>query len=101
MEKFLTVDATDIWNVGTGKANSFDYIAQLCAKKWNAKVIEIPLPDDKGRKTILSIHLEKMSTARINISKIVEQTEDFSGAELKATTVEAGMIAIRDNRSKV
>ena len=65
------------------------------------RVIEIPLPDDKGRKTILSIHLEKMSTARINISKIVEQTEGFSGAELKATTVEAGMIAIRDNRSKV
>ena len=65
------------------------------------RVIEIPLPDDKGRKTILSIHLEKMSTARINISKIVEQTEGFSGAELKATTVEAGMIAIRDTRSKV
>ena len=28
-------------------------------------------------------------------------TEGFSGAELKATTVEAGMIAIRDGRSKV
>ena len=40
LEKFLTVDATDIWNVGTGKANSFDYIAQLCAKKWNAKVYD-------------------------------------------------------------
>ena len=46
LEKFLTVDATDIWNVGTGKANSFDYIAQLCAKKWNAKVVEVPLPDN-------------------------------------------------------
>ena len=34
-------------------------------------------------------------------SKIVEMTEGFSGAELKATTVEAGMIAIRDGRSKV
>ena len=28
-------------------------------------------------------------------------TEGFSGAELKATSVEAGMIAIREGRSKV
>ena len=38
---------------------------------------------------------------RINVGKIVELTEGFSGAELKATTVEAGMIAIREGRSKV
>ena len=65
------------------------------------RVIEIPLPDDKGRKTILGIHLNKMSTTRVNIAKIVDQTDGFSGAELKATTVESGMIAIRDGRSKV
>ena len=63
--------------------------------------IEIPLPDETGRKTILSIHFKKMSTSRINVAKVVELTEGFSGAELKATTVESGMIAIRDNRSKV
>ena len=65
------------------------------------RVNEIPLPDESGRKTILSIHLERMSTSRVNIAKIVEMTEGFSGAELKATTVESGMIAIRDGRSKV
>ena len=65
------------------------------------RVIEIPLPDEAGRKTILGIHLGKMSITRVNIAKIVEQTEGFSGAELKATTVESGMIAIRDGRSKV
>ncbi len=65
------------------------------------RVIEIPLPDESGRKTILSIHFDKMSTTRINISRVVEQTEGFSGAELKATAVESGMIAIRDGRSKV
>ena len=65
------------------------------------RVIEIPLPDEEGRKTILSIHFEKMSTVRVNVPKIVEMTEGFSGAELKATTVEAGMIAIREGRSKV
>ncbi len=65
------------------------------------RVIEIPLPDETGRKTILSIHFKKMSTSRINISKVVELTEGFSGAELKATSVESGMIAIRENRTKV
>lgn len=65
------------------------------------RVIEIPLPDENGRKTILSIHFDKMSTSRINVAKIVELTEGFSGAELKATSVEAGMIAIREGRSKV
>ena len=65
------------------------------------RVIEIPLPESDGRKRILEIHLKKMSTKRLNIGKIVEITEGFSGAELKATTVEAGMIAIREGRSKV
>ena len=65
------------------------------------RIIVIPLPDEVGRKKILSIHFEKMSTSRVNIAKIVELTEGFSGAELKATTVESGMIAIRENRSKV
>ncbi len=38
------------------------------------RVIEIPLPDSDGRKTILSIHLTKMSKSRINVSKVVELT---------------------------
>ena len=33
------------------------------------RVIEIPLPDESGRKTILSIHFEKMSTTKINLGK--------------------------------
>jgi proteasome regulatory subunit len=65
------------------------------------RIIVIPLPDEVGRKKILSIHFKKMSTSRVNIAKIVELTGGFSGAELKATTVESGMIAIRENRSKV
>ena len=65
------------------------------------RIIVIPLPDEVGRKKILSIHFKKMSTSRVNIAKIVELTGGFSGAELKASTVESGMIAIRENRSKV
>lgn len=65
------------------------------------RIITIPRPDDKGRKAILSLHISTMSTKRINLQRIVEKTEGYSGAELKATCVEAGMIAIRDGRNSV
>jgi proteasome regulatory subunit len=65
------------------------------------RIIEIPIPDDVGRKAIIELHISKMSTKRLQIAKIVEKTSGFSGAELKATCVEAGMIAIRDKRSSI
>jgi proteasome regulatory subunit len=65
------------------------------------RIVEIPLPEDAARKSILSIHVSKMSTSRISMPRLVELTKGFSGADLKATCVEAGMIAIRDGRSKV
>ncbi len=65
------------------------------------RIVEIPLPEDAARKSILSIHVSKMSTSRISIPRLVELTKGFSGADLKATCVEAGMAAIRDGRSKV
>ena len=65
------------------------------------RVIEIPIPDDASRKAILGVHLASMNTKKIAIGRIVERTKGYSGAELKATCVEAGMIAIRDGRSVV
>ncbi|MBK29309.1 MAG: proteasome-activating nucleotidase [Euryarchaeota archaeon] len=65
------------------------------------RIVEIPLPEDAARKSILSIHVSKMSTSRISMPRLVELTKGFSGADLKATCVEAGMVAIRDGRSKV
>ncbi len=65
------------------------------------RVIEIPIPDDSSRKAILSVHLNSMNTSKINVGRVVERTNGYSGAELKATCVEAGMIAIRDGRSSV
>ena len=65
------------------------------------RIVTIPLPDETGRKEILALHTSGMSTSRINLKTIVEKTEGYSGAELKATCVEAGMIAIRDKRDKV
>ncbi|RJU98154.1 MAG: AAA family ATPase [Candidatus Poseidoniales archaeon] len=65
------------------------------------RVIKIPIPDDASRKAILSVHLASMNTKKISIGRIVERTKGFSGADLKATCVESGMIAIRAGRSVV
>ena len=65
------------------------------------RIIEIPMPDEKARGAILSLHIKKMNTKRINVQRIVELTEGYSGAELKATCVESGMIAIREKRDTI
>ena len=64
-------------------------------------MIEIPIPDEASRKAILKVHLASMNTKKVAVGRIVERTTGYSGAELKATCVEAGMIAIRDGRSAV
>ncbi len=63
------------------------------------RVIEIPIPDDVGRKAIFQLNIDKMATKKIHVKTIVDKTNGFSGAEIKATCVEAGMIAIRQGRS--
>ncbi len=45
-EKMLTVDASNIYNVGTGVAESFETVAQAIAKKYNAKIKYIPIPEN-------------------------------------------------------
>ena len=65
------------------------------------RIIEIPLPNEEARKGILEINIKKMATSNIKIKSIIAATEGFSGADLKAMCVEAGMVAIRDRREKV
>ena len=64
-------------------------------------MIEIPIPDDVGRKAILQLNIDKMSTKKIQLKAIIDKTSGFSGAEIKATCVEAGMIAIRQGRGYI
>ena len=65
------------------------------------RIIEIPLPNDEARKNILNIHLGRLKTSKFSISSLVEKTAGFSGAELKAACIEAGMCAIRQNRKSI
>ena len=65
------------------------------------RVIEIPIPDEVGRRAIFKLNIDKMSTRKIQLKQIVDKTNGFSGAEIKATCVEAGMIAIRQGRGHI
>ncbi|MCD6464354.1 proteasome-activating nucleotidase [Candidatus Woesearchaeota archaeon] len=66
------------------------------------RLIEVPLPDEKGVLQILKIHTRNMSLARdVNLEKLAKQMQGFSGAEIKAVCTEAGYFAIRQNKSKV
>jgi proteasome regulatory subunit len=59
------------------------------------RIIEIPLPDGKGRKDILNIHSRKMKLEDVDFDKLTEMTDGLSGADLKSIVTEAGMFVIR------
>ncbi len=60
------------------------------------RVIELPLPDMKGRLEILRIHTRKTPLAtNVDLEEIAKLTEGFSGAHLKHLVVEAVYSAIR------
>lgn len=42
-----------------------------------------------------------MSSADVNFQELARCTDDFNGAQCKAVCVEAGMIALRGERSEV
>ena len=65
------------------------------------RLIEVPEPDVEGRKRILEIHTRDMNLADVNYEKLAELTEGFSGAEIESLATEAGMFAIRDERTEV
>lgn len=63
------------------------------------RLVEVPLPNFKGRKEILQIYLKKMKLCEeINVDLLASLTDGFSGAELKSLTTEAGYIAIRKGK---
>jgi proteasome regulatory subunit len=64
------------------------------------RIIEIPLPDEKGREAIFKIHIRKMTLeSDVDMDHVVKETEGASGADMKSIVTEAGMFAIR-RRSK-
>lgn len=61
--------------------------------------IEFTLPDEEARARILKIHSRRMTLhGDVNFEEISRLTGDMNGAQLKAVCVEAGMLALRNDR---
>ncbi len=67
------------------------------------KIIEVPLPNKKAREELFNYYLNKSRYDRkgINLKKLAEITEGFSGAEIKQVVTEAGIKAIKNKRSLI
>ena len=64
--------------------------------------IEIPLPNETARHDILKIHAEKIvKEGEIDYESVVKLSIGFNGADLRNVCTEAGMFAIRAERSFV
>jgi proteasome regulatory subunit len=66
------------------------------------RLIEVPKPDHEGREIIFRIHTRDMNVADdVDFATLAEETGDASGADIKAICTEAGMFAIRDDRTEI
>ncbi|ACV10555.1 26S proteasome subunit P45 family [Halorhabdus utahensis DSM 12940] len=66
------------------------------------RLIEVPKPDETGREQIFKIHTRGMNLAEtVDFESLAAEATDASGAEIKAICTEAGMFAIRDDRTEV
>lgn len=64
--------------------------------------IEIPLPNENGRKEILGIYTKNMNKhGKVDLDMLVSLSSGLNGADLRHVCTEAGMNAIRDDRDFV
>jgi len=64
--------------------------------------IELPHPAEDARAKIMRIHSRKMNVStEVVFEELARSCEDFNGAQLKAVCVEAGMLALRGERSEI
>ncbi|KAI9585475.1 ATPase family protein 2 homolog [Glossina fuscipes] len=62
------------------------------------RIIYVGLPDEKARKEIFHIKLQKMPLADdVEISTLIKRTEGYSGAEIQAICHEAALKALEEN----
>jgi proteasome regulatory subunit len=66
------------------------------------RIIEIPIPDGDARKEIFKIHTSKMKLRKdVNLDNLAALTENTTGADIKAISVEAGMLAVKRNKKTI
>lgn len=63
-------------------------------------MLNVPPPDLEGRYEILRVHTRKMNVAAdVDLRQLAKDTELFTGAELEALCLEAGIVALREDMS--
>jgi len=66
------------------------------------RLIEVPKPDSDGREIIFQIHTRNMNVADdVDFAELASMADEASGADVKAICTEAGMFAIRDDRTDI
>jgi proteasome regulatory subunit len=66
------------------------------------RIIEIPMPSREAREAILKIHTSGMNLDEdVDLKRISDMAEGSSGADLKSLSTEAGMYAIREERTVI
>jgi proteasome regulatory subunit len=65
------------------------------------RLVEVPLPNKEGRSAIFAIHSKRMTLKDVDFNKLVDMTDNVSGAQIKAICTEAGMFAVRERRQHV
>jgi len=64
--------------------------------------IHFPFPDIETKRRIFQIHTSKMNLDEdVNLEEFILSKDELSGADIKAITTEAGLLALRDRRKTV
>ncbi|MFH0829806.1 MAG: CDC48 family AAA ATPase [Candidatus Aenigmatarchaeota archaeon] len=61
------------------------------------RLIYVPAPDTKTRLEIMKIHTRGMPLKEVDLEKLAEKADGYSGADLEALVREAGMNSLREN----
>lgn len=62
------------------------------------RIVYVSVPDKEGRLQILKIHTKNMPLDKsVDIEKIAETTEGFTGADIESLAREAAMLALRED----
>ena len=65
------------------------------------KILNIPIPNKEGRKQIFTIHCRnKPLSSDIDIKKLVEETEKYTGADIESLVNSAAIFAIKEYINK-
>ena len=80
-----------------GATNRLDIVDEALLRPGRFdRIIEVSNPDSKGREHIFRIHTKKKPLANdVNITKLVELTSGFSGAEIGAVANRAAITALK------